>query len=272
MTWTAHKLNSTQKKTRLVDAAGRRHGSLDGQASNVLPALLEQGDKVVDGQHDVGNQLLLVHVDVTDGDTHAQNLLELELDGGLDLGDLVGQRLRVRDGRGELAGLGQTRTQDTGNGLDQGLRGNEGVVLAGKLLDELLVLVELLQIISRHGIDSAVLGTVNVVLVTQNADGHVGAGDRRQADGARETLVTLGVIVLEADLELDGLEEVTLLGLVRVLEDLDDVGTGGGRRVRNLIFESRTMSSFHRLSSNLPHSGDGDLRHFDRLPIENRKI
>lgn len=57
------------------------------------------------------------------------------------------------------------------------------------------------------------LGTIDIVLVTQNADGHVGAGHGGQLDGARETLVTLRVIVLEADLELDSLEEVTLLGL-----------------------------------------------------------
>lgn len=57
------------------------------------------------------------------------------------------------------------------------------------------------------------LGTVDIVLVTQDADGHVGAGHGGQLDGARETLVTLRVIVLEADLELDGLEEVSLLGL-----------------------------------------------------------
>ena len=49
------------------------------------------------------------------------------------------------------------------------------------------------------------LGTIDVVLVTENADGHVRAGNSGQLDGARETLVTLGVIVLEADLELNGL-------------------------------------------------------------------
>lgn len=54
-------------------------------------------------------------------------------------------------------------------------------------------------------------------------DGHAGAGDGRQLDGARETLVTLGVIVLQTDLKLDGLEEVTLLLVVRVVEKLLDI-------------------------------------------------
>jgi hypothetical protein len=35
----------------------------------------------------------------------------------------------------------------------------------------------------------------------------------------RETLVTLGVVVLETDLELDRLQEVALLGLIAVLEE-----------------------------------------------------
>jgi hypothetical protein len=37
-------------------------------------------------------------------------------------------------------------------------------------------------------------------------------------DLTRETLVTLGVVVLETDLELDRLQEVALLGLIAVLE------------------------------------------------------
>lgn len=85
------------RPTHLVDALGRRHGSLDSQASNVLPSLLQQRDEVVDGQHDVGDQLILGHSDVSDSDTHAQDLLQLELDGGLDLVDLGAEILVVGD-------------------------------------------------------------------------------------------------------------------------------------------------------------------------------
>ena len=88
----------------LVQALGGRHGSLDDKAANVLPALLEQRDKVVDGQHEVSNKLVLGHANVTDGDTEAQNLLKLELDGGLDVVDLVLEILSVGDGGGELSG------------------------------------------------------------------------------------------------------------------------------------------------------------------------
>jgi hypothetical protein len=86
----------------LVKALGRRHRSLDGQAANVLPSLFQERDKVVDSQHDVGDQLILGHANVSDSYTHAENLLQLELDGGLDFVDLARQIFVVGDGRGEF--------------------------------------------------------------------------------------------------------------------------------------------------------------------------
>jgi hypothetical protein len=59
-------------------------------------------------------------------------------------------------------------------------------------------------------------------------DGHVGAGDDRETNGSGETLVTLRIIVLEADLKLDCFEEVPLLCLEGVLEKFLDVGTHSG--------------------------------------------
>ena len=41
-------------------------------------------------------------------------------------------------------------------------------------------------------------------------------------DGAGETLVLLGIVVLEADLEVDGLDELARLGLLGGLEHLLD--------------------------------------------------
>ena len=57
---------------------------------------------------------------------------------------------------------------------------------------------------------------------------HAWAGDNGQTNSSGETLVTLGVIVLEADLKFDGFEEVSLLGFERVFEKLLDVGTHSG--------------------------------------------
>jgi hypothetical protein len=59
-------------------------------------------------------------------------------------------------------------------------------------------------------------------------DGHVWARNLGKADGSGETLVALRIIILKADLQFDGLEEVSLLGLKRVLEEFLDVGTHSG--------------------------------------------
>lgn len=120
-----------------------------------------------------------------------------------------------------------------------------------------LVLVELLEIVDAHVLELDLLGAVDVGSVGENADGHARAGNmgkpvqrsaqrptRCQAvdalDGAAETLVALRVVVLdielstaqpsdstepahlESDLELDGLDELSLLllGLVQQLAEL----------------------------------------------------
>lgn len=72
------------------------------------------------------------------------------------------------------------------------------------------------------------LGTIDIVLVTEDTDGHVWAWDDWEFDGSRETLVTLWVVVLESDLQLNGLEEVTLLGVGGVGEELLYLGTDSG--------------------------------------------
>ena len=55
-------------------------------------------------QHNVREDLVVRHLDVADGDTQAEDLLELELDRRADLGELVVEVLGMRDGRRELAG------------------------------------------------------------------------------------------------------------------------------------------------------------------------
>lgn len=64
--------------------------------------------------------------------------------------------------------LGKTGTQETRNLLDETLGSDESIVLASKLFDELLVLVQLPEVLGGHGIETVVLGTVKVVLVTKN--------------------------------------------------------------------------------------------------------
>ena len=72
---------------------------------HVLPVLLQQGDEEVHGQVHVLSQLLLSHLHVADGDVKAENLLHLELDGGLQIQSLLLQVVIVGDQSWELTSL-----------------------------------------------------------------------------------------------------------------------------------------------------------------------
>jgi hypothetical protein len=63
---------------------------------------------------------------------------------------------------------------------------------------------------------------------------HSWARDDWETDGSAETLITLRIIVLETDLEFDGFEEVSLLGLEGVFEETLDVGTHSGCGAKEL--------------------------------------
>ena len=69
----------------------------------------------------------------------------------------------------------------------------------------------LLQVINGHVLELDLLSTIDIVGIGKNADGHARTGDVGELNSARETLVTLGIVVLETNLQLDGLDEVTLL-------------------------------------------------------------
>mmetsp|Transcript_38709 Transcript_38709/g.91706 ORF Transcript_38709/g.91706 Transcript_38709/m.91706 type:complete len:239 (+) Transcript_38709:172-888(+) len=203
---------------RSVQAVGLAHRRLEVEALDVLPVLLQERHEEVDRHLRVDKDLLVAHGDVPNGHAHAQDLLQLELDGGLDLVNLVLQGLVVGDEGGELAGLVEAGTQETGDHLDDRLRRQESLVLFGELLHQLLVLVELLQLLNVHGVDANCLGLFAVLDITQDADLHLRPSHERKLDSAAETLVLLRVIVLQTNLELDSLREFPLL-LLRPLEN-----------------------------------------------------
>jgi len=216
-------LSSQLFDIQLEEADWLAHGRLDVERLDVLPVFLEQGDEEVDAQHDVGKDLILSHLDMADGNTQAENFLKLELDCRLDFNNLVTKILSVIDGGGELSSLRETGAEETWDLLDEGLGRQERIVLLGKLLNKLLVLVKLLQIISSHVLQLNLLRTIDVSSIGKNAKRQARAGNIGKLDGSRETLITLGVIVLEANLQFDSLEEVALLGFERVFEELLDV-------------------------------------------------
>jgi len=190
-----------------------RLSGLQVERLDVLPSLLQQRDQKVDGQHNVGKQIILRQRHVSDGNSEAKNLLQLESDGALELVDLGVHVIVVSDKEGEFTGLVKSRTQETGNLTNNSLRGEEGVVLGSKLLNQLLVLVQLLQIVDRQKVDSDLLSLIAVELISEDANLVQRLGDGGELHRARETLVLLGVVVLESDLELESLGDPTVLGL-----------------------------------------------------------
>lgn len=179
----------------LIDALRGSHSALDVESTHVLPILLQQRHKEVDGQNNVAGELLLCHFHMAYSHIQAQHLLHLELDGGFNLLNLGHHGLPMGQSRRELASLVQARSQDTRNLLDQGVRGQEGTVLLGckmkmkleqlslteelssgptQLLDKLLILVQLLQGLNVHVGKVIALGLVTMHLVSQDAHLHTG--------------------------------------------------------------------------------------------------
>jgi hypothetical protein len=72
---------SPEKMDDLIQTLRWRHRCLDSQASHILPSLLQQADQIVDGQHDVADDLILGHSHVSYRHSQAQNLFQLEFDG-----------------------------------------------------------------------------------------------------------------------------------------------------------------------------------------------
>jgi hypothetical protein len=133
------------------------------------------------------SELIRVHVDVSNGNRQTENLLHLELDGGLDLINLCCHRLGVSQKTRELSGFVKTWTQQTRDLLDERLGGKESVVLLCKLLHQLLVLVEFLQSFSIHEWNIVGLGLVAMLLISQDADLHFWARNELQpVEGRKE--------------------------------------------------------------------------------------
>jgi len=194
-----------------VDPDGLAHGRLDMQRLDVLPILLQERNEEINAQHDIGENLVVVHFNMANSDAQAEDLLELEFDSGAYFRKLVREIFSVRDGSREFSSLGKTGTQKTGNLLDQGFRSEEGVVLLCELLHELFVFVQLFKIVNRHVLKFNLLCTIDISGVCEDADGHARSGDIREFDCSGETLISLWVVVLQTDLKFDRLRKITLL-------------------------------------------------------------
>jgi hypothetical protein len=196
-----------------VDLDGGTHRRLDVDLANVLPLLLEKRSEEISSKLGVGEDFRSFHEDVSDSNVEAHDLLHLELDGRLQLVNLALHIVRCSKEGGELSGLGQTRTKKTGDLLDHVVGSQEEIVTLGELLDHLLVLVQLLQVLDGHVVDTDTIGLFAMGSVTENTALEIGTRDGREPESSGETLVTDGIVVLQGNLSLDSLDEVTLLSL-----------------------------------------------------------
>ena len=87
---------------------------------------------------------------------------------------------------------------------------------------------QLLQVVDRHVLEVNLLSTVDVGGIGKNANRHPWPGDVRESvhmnkisvrlalqscnalDRSRETLVPLGIVIFQTDLELNGLDKVAV--------------------------------------------------------------
>jgi len=194
----------------------------------VVPSLLEEGGQEVESHHDVDLEVVIGHVDVTNGAGHAGNLLELELDGSLDVIKLELKGSVVVNDKRESLDLGEDWSNNSWHLLEDGVRGEKGLELLGPFLDELLVLVELFEgvKIGELDVDVVLLDLLLVELIGDKAELHLGSWDGWESDGTDETLVLLHIVVLEGELELNGLGELSVLGVS--FTKLSDGGDDGG--------------------------------------------
>jgi len=194
-----------------------------------VPLLLEEGSEEVEGHDDVLSELLIGHLLVTGGDVEAGNLLQLPLDGSLDVVDLLLNRLVVSDWLREHTNSVKDWTEDDWDLLDEGISSEQEGVLLGPLLDLLLVLVELLKGVHVGDINLNLLfgDLIRVLLIGNDADLEVWSWDVRKSNGTDESLILLWIVILKSNLELDSLLELSLLGLFsHILDAFNNKGVG----------------------------------------------
>lgn len=196
-----------------VDTLRSAHGGLDGHALHLLPVLGEERHGVVEGEGDVSLNVSRGHVDVGDGNSHTQGLLglELELDGGTSFKDLLRNVIgRVQNGR-ELTRLVETRAYQTRNLTNQTGGGQESRVALSQLLDELLVLLQEGKVLLGHGRHVELLGFVTMLHITNDGNDELLTRDMREDNNTGKTLFLVSIVVLQGNLEFDGLGEFALL-------------------------------------------------------------
>ena len=120
----------------------------------------------------------------------------------------------------ELANPVKSGSANNWDLLNKRIGGEKDRVLLGPVLNELLVFVEFLQVVetSDLDVDTSSGALVSVLLIGDEADLQLWTRDVGKSDGTNETLILGWVIILQGDLELDGLLELSGLSSDLLLE------------------------------------------------------
>jgi len=215
----------------------RSHGRLEVDGTNVLPLLLEKRSEEIAGKLGVYNNFLLGHGYVSNSNVEAHNLLHLELDSRLDLVDLFLHVLSTGKKGWELTSLGETGSEKTRDLLDHVVGSKEEIVSLGKLLNKLLVLVKLLQVFHAHVVNTNTIGLFTMGGVSKHAALETRARDGWKTEGSGETLVTLRIVVLQRDLNFEGLGEFTDLSLEFFTSLGDGLSLGEGKGIGDALIQ-----------------------------------
>jgi len=207
----------------LVQSAWFAHGGLQVQNLYVLPVFLEERNQEIDRKLQILENLGFGHTTVSHRCVQAKHFLQLELDGSLHLVDLSGKILLLLHDTREFTRLVEAGAKQTRDLLDQALRSDEVLVLLGELLDELLVFIKVLETIGILEVNTQRRCLLTVEGIPENANAHLWTRNMGQLDAASETLVFLGIVVLQTDLKLDGLNKPTLLLLSASEDSTDDL-------------------------------------------------
>jgi hypothetical protein len=194
---------------------GTTHSLLDMDSFDVVPSLLQEGSQEVECHDDVLSELFVGHLFVSDSNVQVGDLLELPLDGGLDVIELLDEWLSMGDWSWESTDSCEDwTTKSSWDLLDEGVGGDEHVVLFGPSLDEFLVLVEFLEVIKVGYIKgkTGFSSFIGVFLISNKAELESWSWDVWESDLSNETLVFLWIVVLEGNLELDSLLELSGFG------------------------------------------------------------
>ena len=206
----------------LVEADGLTHGGLDVDTVNVLPVLLEERNEEVERHSNVTVDVFSSHTNVTNGTSEVSNLLELELDGSLDFFNTLTEVISGGDGGRELTGTVKTG-ENTRDGLDENISGEESIERLSELLDFLSITVESLELFHGTAFDTEFTSLVTVDIVTDDTDLHVRTGVEGETERTVETGILTRIVTLERDLEIDSFNEVTLLFLGSLKDFFDSL-------------------------------------------------